>query len=297
MVESNYPEVVDIVTKVLAQLDAQVAKFPNQPLFFNAKKYPIVQNTVISNKELDGEATAISLNDVYLSCRQTKMDLSQIPKQVEPALMAEESRKLVEFDLGHRNMSIPESGLILLKEFFFNIYGRRSDLVVTNIYHPESIVMHILTGTALVPIWNRIKTDMLSQRLTTYPEAAKFNVAAFKTYMNRFDATMGIADFFVHSQKFTINLNSFKVDMANGGIWDRNSRTFGTWSPFPKDGDYLYGINLAGLLLGMLDNQLTGADRVSFKAGNWENKLTYLCIAASMNAYTFSYILDYIQPA
>lgn len=297
MVESNYPEVVTAVTAVLNQFSAQAAKYPNQPLFVNLKQYPIVQNQTIGNKELDGIATAMSLNDVYLSAKQTKMDLSIIPKQIEPGVMSDESVKLVKFDLARRNTSIPSNGLDLLKEFFFGIYGRRSEVVVTNIYHPESIVMNILTGAPLVPIWNRAKSDMISQRLTTYPIAAQLNVAAFRTYMNRFDSTMALNDFYIKSQKYRINLNSMRVDFEEGGIWDRNSRTFGTWSPFPKDGDYLYGINLAGMILGMLDNQLTGTDRTKFKSGNWENKITYLCISATMNAYTYSYILDYIKPA
>ena len=115
--------------------------------------------------------------------------------------------------------------------------------------------------------------------------------------MAKFDATMDINDIYINSQKFKINLNSDNINLEDGGIWDRNSRTFGTWSPFPRDGDYLYGINLAGFILGLLDNQLTGADRTKFKQQNWEKRITYLCLSAAMNAYTYSYIMDYVKPA
>ena len=297
MVESNYPDVVKIVTKILAQFDSQVAKYPDQPLNVNVKQYPIVQNNTISNRQLDGTGFAISLNDVYLGPVQDKMDLSKNNIRIEPGMMAQESEKYVVFDLQHRDTSIPTNGLNLLRDFFFSIYGRVSDLVVTNIYHPESIVANILTGEALVPIWNRAKSDMISQAMTNYPVAGKFNTAAFVAYMNRFSNDMEINDFFIKSEKFRVNLNSLKSNFENGGVWGENLHTFGTWSSFPEPGDFMYGVSLAGMIIGILDNTLTGANRVKFKAGRWEEKIRFLCLAASMNNYTFSYIFDYVKPA
>lgn len=298
MVESNYPDVVRVVSAMLAQFDAQAAKYPDKPLAINVKEYPAVQNSTIGNKLLDQVGCALSLHDVYLSANQSQMVLNNNPLQIEPGAMAKESVDKILLDLGHRNISVPSNGLDLLYNLFFGVYGRRSDLIVTNIYHPESIVAYILNGTPLVPIWQRAKSDMISQSVNNYPVAAKFNVAAFRAYMNRFDNTVDIKDFYINNQKFTINLNADRVDFESGGIWDRNSRTFGTWSPFPKDGDYLYGINLAGFILGLLDNQLTvSADRIKFKQQNWERKIKYLCLSAAMNAYTYSYIFDYIRPA
>ncbi|QFP93115.1 hypothetical protein [Serratia phage PCH45] len=297
MVESNYPDVVRVVTAMFAQFDAQTAKFPGKPLFLNVKEYPAVQNAAISNKSLDQTGYAMSLHDVYLGANHSKMDLNVNPLHIEPGAMAKESVSKVMIELGRRKMSIPHNGTDLLYKLFFSIYGRRSDLVVTNIYHPETIVAYILTGLAPTTIWNRAKSDMISQSLNNYPVAAKFNVAAFRTYMAKFDATMDINDIYINNQKFKINLNSDNINLEDGGIWDRNSRTFGTWSPFPRDGDYLYGVNLAGFILGLLDNQLAGTDRTKFKQQNWEKRITYLCLSAAMNAYTYSYIMDYVKPA
>lgn len=291
MVESNYPDVVKVVTEVLNQFDAQSAKYPDQPLFINIKEYPIVQNLEISNRDLSGVGIAMSLNDVYLGTDQTRIDLSDQPKQNEPGLMAEESTKLVMFDLAKRNISVPANGLTLLKQFFYGIYARKHEVIVSNIYHPESIVMNILSQVALAPIWNRSGAGPVSPRLTNYLVVPKFNISSFVGYMTQFNDTMEINDFYINSQKYRINLNSMKVGFENGGIWDRNSRTFGTWSSFPKDGDYFYGINLAGAILGLINEQIPPNMVSDFMKYNWENKITYLCVAAAMNPYVFSYIL------
>lgn len=297
MVESNYPDVVKIVTGVFDQMDAQTAKYPGLALPVNVKQYPSVLSSQIGNQSLDEVMCAMALHDVYLGSRQSKMSLDDHPLSIEPGAMAKESSTKTLIELGRRECSIPKNGLNLLQEFYFSIYGRRSDLIVTNVYHPESIVMYILNNTPLVSIYNRAKSDMITQALTNYPVVAKFNTAAFKQYMAKFTASHQINDIFIRNQPYKINLNDRKIDLSSGGIWDRNSRTFGTWSPFPKEGDYLYGINIAGFILGKLDNELTGNDRVLFKQQHWEDRIYALCINASMNAYAYSYIFDVIQPA
>ena len=293
MFESNYPAVTKALELISKTMDAQVAKYPNQPLFINVKTYPSVLNHVFGNQTLDQTVTAISLTDVFVGYAQNNLNLHDRNPAIEPAAMTRESVDRLMLDIGGRNTSIPKGGTSLLSDFFFGIYGRRSDAIVTRILHPESIVSYILTGEPLKGIWERAKSDMITQSISNYPVVSKFNVEAFKRYMATLPADADVNEIMIGGNRFRINLNNLKVDASGGGIFDRNSNTFGTWSTFPTDGDYLYGINIAGTVLGILDNQLTGADRVTFKSRNWEKRIRFLCVAATMNSYVFSYLFDY----
>lgn len=293
-ISSNYPKVVDTLTLLVNTMDQQSAKFPNRPLFFNVKEFPGVLNNTIGQGRLDQTAFAIMLNDVYFSYVEEPTRWGTHPIIVEPNPMSDESIKLVEYELNRRNVSIPTSGTMELKRFFFMLYGRDSSAIVTKIYHPESIVAHILWDEPLVPIWERAKPDMITQSLNNYPVATKVNVNAFRAKMAQYSSNMDVNDVLIGTEKYRVNLNNIRVDDLNGGLWDRNSRTFGTWSSFPKDGDYLYGINIAGAILGVLDNTLAGVERQHFKNNQWENRIRYLCLSASMNNFTFSYIFDHI---
>lgn len=294
MVESNYPAVVAALTAIYKKMDEQTARYDGKPLFVNAKTYPSVLNKTFGNQTLDQTVTAISLNDVFIGYDQGKFLYQDMPPNVEPGVMTRESVDKLTLNLGGRFTSIPSNGLAMLHDFFFGLYGRRSDVIFTRILHPESIVAYILTGEPIKGIWERSKDDMITESLTNFPVASRFNVEAFRRYMAAFPENADVSLIKINGENYRINLNNIRVDAFSGGIFDRNSRTFGTWSTFPSDGDYLYGINVAGTIIGILDNTLTGSERDKFRTGQWEKRIRYLCISAAMSNYTFSYLLDHV---
>lgn len=295
MVESNYPLVSQNLTTVFDALKAQKDKYPNQPLFIKFIETPAVHQMTVGNKALDDQAYALMLNDIFLGYIQEPMDMSKIPIHVEPAAMAIESERKFLIEIQKYDTSIPPDGLRLCSKFFAQAYGRQSPIISQRIFHPESIVMNILCGTPLVDIWHRDRGDMISKSLNNYPLIANFKTDKFIAHMALYKPADDVNIVYVGKDRWTISYNDTKVSMADGGLWDRNSRTFGTWSSFPKDGDYFYGMNLAGIIIGILDHWLEGSDRKKFVADQWEKRIQYICISAAMSNYQYSYILDYVQ--
>ncbi|EEX4841230.1 hypothetical protein D0726_003352 [Escherichia coli] len=295
MAESNYPLVATNLTTVFDALRQQAEKYPDQPLFIRFIETPSVHQQTINNKQLDTQAYALMLNDIYLGYIQDPMDFSKIPIHVEPGAMAIESERKFLIEIQKYDTTIPKDGLELCQKFFFMAYGRQSPIIQQRIFHPESIVMHIFNNTPLVDIWHRDKGDMISKSMLNYPVVANFDTAKFVQHMAKYKEDDGDNIVYLGNDRWQVSYNDTKVSMADGGIWDRNSRTFGTWSPFPKDGDYLYAINLAGIIVGFLDRDLQGADRVKFVSENWEARIKYICLSAAMSNYQYSYAFDYAQ--
>lgn len=292
--ESNYPLVSKNLTVIFAAMKQQSEKYPDRPLMFKVIETPSVQSNRIGNKELELLTYAIMMNDIYLGYVQGPMDYNKIPINVEPNVMALESEKATLIELQKYSTSIPNDGLILLRKFYANMYGRQSDVISTRLFHPESIVMAIINEKPLESIWERSKNSIISMGMTNYPVAATLDATKLQQYMDRVPKGSLSNVINIKGDLWTISYNNARVNFEAGGIWDRNSNTFGTWSGFPLDGDFLYGINLAGMILGLCNEKLTGGWRQIFTNNHWEERLRYLCINASMNNYQYSYILDYL---